>query len=115
MEKTLTQREETETITENIILSHDDIEQTHQQDHPDKDISNDTGGQSMAMHGDRAVPEDCCEGPGVGSGDSGKVYEGREAVEAPVRDGLVDEVGDEDDLGAPEAAAGPEENPGDHE
>lgn len=114
-EKTLTQRKETETITQNIILPHDDIEQTHQQDHPDKDIGKDTAGQIMAVHGDRAVPEERCEGPGVGSGDGGKVYEGWEAMVAPVGDGLVDEVGDEDDLGAPEVVAGPEENPGEHE
>lgn len=115
IETTLTQRKETETITQNIILSHDDIEQTHQQNHPDKDIGKDTAGQIMAMHGDRAVPEERCEGPGIGSGDGGKVYEGREAAVAPVGDGLVDKVDDEDDLGAPEVAAGPEENPGEHE
>lgn len=69
----------------------------------------------MAMHGNRAVPEERCEGPGVGPGDGGKVYEGWEAVVAPVGDSLVDEMGDEDDLGTPEAAASPEENPGEHE
>jgi hypothetical protein len=43
------------------------------------------------------------------------VYEGRETAMTPVGNGLVDEVGDEDDLGAPEVVTGPEENPGEDE
>lgn len=38
--------------------------------------------------------------------------EGGEALVTPVGDGLVDEVGDQDDLGAPEVVSGPEKNPG---
>lgn len=43
------------------------------------------------------------------------MHEGWQAVVAPVGDGLVDEVGDEDDLCAPEVVAGPEEDPGEDE
>lgn len=41
--------------------------------------------------------------------------EGGETAVTPVSNGLVDEVGDEDDLGAPEVVTGPEEDPGEDE
>lgn len=66
----------------------------------------------MAIHGDGSVPEECRQSPGIGSGDGGEVDEGGQAAVTPVSDGLVDEVRDEDDLGAPEVLAGPEEDPG---
>lgn len=93
-------------------MSHDNIKQTNQQDHPDKDISNDPTRQIVAVHGDSSVPEERRQSPGIGSGYGGEVDEGGQAAVTPVSNGLVDEVCDEDDLGAPEVVSGPEENPG---
>jgi hypothetical protein len=66
----------------------------------------------MTVNGDGSVPEERRQSPGIGSGDGGQVDEGGEALVTPVGDGLVDKVGDEDDLGAPEVVSGPEKNPG---
>lgn len=89
--------------------------QSNQQNHPDKNIGHDPPREVMAVHCDSAVPEQCRQRPGVGPRDGGQVHEGWEPLVAPVGDGLVDEVGDEDDLGAPEVVAGPEEDPGEDE
>jgi hypothetical protein len=43
------------------------------------------------------------------------VYESGEALVTPVGNSLIDEVGDENDLGAPEVVTGPEEDPGEDE
>lgn len=89
--------------------------QPNQQNHPDEDISDDSAWQVMAMHCDGTVPKQRGQRPGVRACHGGKVHEGRKAMVAPVCDGLVNEVGDEDDLCAPEVVAGPEEDPGEDE
>jgi hypothetical protein len=67
------------------------------------------------MDGDRPVPEQRRQSPGIGTSDSRQVHESRKAAVTPIGDCLVDEVGDEDDLCAPEVVTGPEENPGQEE
>lgn len=69
----------------------------------------------MAMHGNRTVPEHREQRPGIGSRDGREVHKGRQGRVAPVGDTLVDKVGDDDDLSAPEVVAGPEQDPGEDE
>jgi hypothetical protein len=85
--------------------------QPSHQNNPDKDVSYDPAGQVVAVHGDSTVPEQRRQSPGVGSGNGRQVHESGQAAVAPIGDGLVDEVGDEDDLGPPEIVASPQENP----
>jgi len=89
--------------------------QANQQNHPDKDVSDDPAGQVMAMHRDSPVPEQRCQSPGVGARNSGQVHESGQPAVATVCDGLVDEVGDENDLGPPEVVAGPQHDPDNEE
>lgn len=89
--------------------------QPNQHNHPDEDIRDDSARQVMAMHRDSTVPKQRRQRPGVRACHGGKAHEGWEAMVAPVCDGLVDEVGDEDNLCAPEVVAGPEEDPGEDE
>lgn len=107
----LTQGQPTQTISKDIILPKDDIKQSNRKNNPDKDISNNTARQVMAVDSDRAVPEQRRQCPGIRTGDGGQVHESRQAAVAPVGDCLVDKVGDEDDLRAPEVVAGPKEDP----
>lgn len=69
----------------------------------------------MAVNCDRAIPEQCRQSPGVGTGYCRKVHECGQAAVAPVSDSLVDQVGNQDDLGAPEMIPGPQEDPGKEE
>lgn len=64
------------------------------------------------MNRDRAIPEECRERPRIGTGNCGEVYEGREPPVTPVGHSLIDQVGNEDNLGAPEMVSGPEQDPG---
>jgi hypothetical protein len=67
------------------------------------------------MHSNSTIPEYREQRPGIGPRDGRKVHEGREGRVAPVGDALVEEVGDDDDLRAPEVVAGPEQDPGEDE
>lgn len=64
----LTQCQPTQTIAKDIIHPEDDIKQSDDEDNPDKDISNNTARQVVAMDSDRAVPEQCRQCPGIGTG-----------------------------------------------
>jgi hypothetical protein len=69
----------------------------------------------VTVNCDRTVPEQSCQCPGIGTGDSREVHESRQAAVAPVGDRLVDQVGDENDLSAPEVVTSPEEDPSEEE
>ena len=88
------------------------MEETNEQEDPDEDVGHDAARQIVAMNGDGSVPEQCGQGPGVGSGDGRQVHKGWETAMTPVGDALVDEVGHEDDLGTPEVVTSPEQDPG---
>lgn len=66
----------------------------------------------MAVRSNGTIPEQRSQGPGIWTCDGRKVDEGWKTRVVPVGDGLVDEVGDEDDLRTPEVVASPEEDPG---
>lgn len=87
---------------------HHNIEQTYGQDHPDENVGDDSAREIMAVHSDGAVPEQCKEGPGIGSRDSGQMHESWEAPVTPVGGTLVDQVGDQNNLRTPEVVASPE-------
>jgi hypothetical protein len=111
----LTQRQNTKTISKNIILPQDNIKQSHDQDNPNEDIGDNSSGQVMAMHGDSTVPEQCCQCPGIGTCNSWEMDECWQTAVAPVGYPLVDEMENEDDLGTPEVIAGPEQDPDEEE
>lgn len=110
--KPLTQSEQTEAVTQNIILSHGDMEQSHGSNHPDEDISHDTTGQVMAVCRNRPIPEERRHCPGQRTCDSRQMHESGESLVSPVGGELVEQVSNQDHLGAPEVVAGPEEDPG---
>lgn len=87
---------------------------TDDQNHPDEDISHDPRGQSITMNGHGAVPEQGRQRPGIRPSHSRQMDESRKTPITPVGDILVDEMGGEDDLRAPEMVADPEEDPREH-
>lgn len=89
--------------------------QSDDQDHPNEDVSHDAAGQVVAVDRDSPIPEQRCQSPGIGARDGRQVHKGRQTAVTPVGDELVDEVGDEDDLGTPEVVAGPQQDPGEDE
>lgn len=66
----------------------------------------------MTVCGDSSVPEQRSYSPSEWTCDSREVYESGQSMVSPVSGELVEEMGDNNDLGAPEMVAGPEENPG---
>lgn len=60
--------------------------QSDDHNHPDKDISHDPPRQVMAMHCDRAIPEQRRQCPGIGTRNGRQVHESGEAMVAPVGD-----------------------------
>lgn len=108
----LTEGQEAQAVSENIVITQDDVEQADSQDHPDKDVRDNSAWKVMAVRSNGSIPEQCSQGPGIWTCDGRKVDEGWKTGVVPVGNGLVDEVGDEDDLRTPEVVAGPEEDPG---
>lgn len=66
----------------------------------------------MAVCRNRAIPEERRHRPGQRTRDRREMHESGETLVSPVRGELVEQVGNQDHLGAPEVVAGPEENPG---
>ena len=67
------------------------------------------------MHGDGTVPEQRHQRPGKGPCDGGQMYQWGQRAMSPVRRMLIDQVGHQDNLGTPEVAPSPEEDPGEDE
>lgn len=86
----LTQRQPTQTVPKDIILPENDIKQSNRENNPDKDISNDTARQVVAVDSDRAIPEQRSQCPSIWASDGGQVHECWQAAVAPIGDCLVD-------------------------
>lgn len=108
----LTKRQQTQTITKEVILRNEDMTGSHGEQHPDEDVCDDPSGQAVAVDSNGSVPEERDEGPGERSRDSGQVSKRAQGAVAPVRRMLVDEVRNQDNFRSPEMAAGPQKNPG---
>lgn len=111
----LTQSQETHAVAKEIVLSEDDMARSEEEHDPDEDVGDDPSGQAVAVHGDGTVPEDGRQRPRVGAGDGREMHKGGQARVAPVAGVLVDEVGGQDDLGAPEVVTDPQHDPGEDE
>lgn len=111
----LTKSEKTEAVPQDIILSNRDMEQAHSSNHPDEDIGDNSAGQVMAVCRNRAIPEERRHRPGQRTRDSREMHESGESLVSPVGHQLVEQVGNQDHLGAPEVVASPEEDPGEDE
>lgn len=86
-----------------------------EEDHPDEDVGDDPRRQRVAMHGDSTIPEQRHQRPGKGPRDCGQMDQRGQCTVSPVSRMLVDQVGHQDNLGPPEVAPSPEENPSEDE
>lgn len=108
----LTQSQETERVSQQIILRDKDVELSEDKDHPDEDIGHESCCETVATHSDSTVPEQRRDRPCIRACDSRQMHEGRESRVSPVGNRLVQEVRDQNDLRTPEMVANPEQNPG---
>lgn len=65
----------------------------------------------MAVNSDRAIPEQRSQCPSIRTSDGGQVHECWQAAVTPIGHRLIDQMGNEDDLCAPEVVTSPEEDP----
>lgn len=111
----LTQHQETQTIAQKVVLADRNVRRADQENHPDENVSGNAGGKPVAVDSHRAVPEQGHQSPGEGPSNGGQVHQRWQGAVTPVGDMLIDKVGHEDDLRAPEVVAGPEQDPGEDE
>lgn len=79
--------------------------------YPNKNIRHNPHRQLITIHRDSSIPKQPKQRPRIRPRDSREVHEGRKPTVAPVCGVEVDKVENEEDLGAPEVVAGPEEDP----
>lgn len=103
----LTQSQERQRIPEDVIADREDVNKSNHENHPDKNVGDNTRGQVVSMHRNSTIPEQSSQRPGIWSRDSRPVHERRRSEMDPICRRLAQDMDNEDDLGWPEKVSGP--------